>query len=104
MSDDRKPVWPWIVALLIGLPMLYVASFRPACGPVEHDVLPQEILMTDLFSPCLHVVVDGPAPLGTIISTWAKCCGGDDALAEAIARREFMIAPYHGVTSSGLIP
>ncbi len=32
MSDDRKKsVWPWIVALVIGLPVLYVASFGPAC-------------------------------------------------------------------------
>ena len=32
MSEERKkPVWPWIVALLIGLPVLYVASFGPAC-------------------------------------------------------------------------
>jgi hypothetical protein len=32
MSDDRKkPLWPWIVALLIGLPVFYVASFGPAC-------------------------------------------------------------------------
>ena len=32
MSDDsKKPLWPWIVALLIGLPVLYVSSFGPAC-------------------------------------------------------------------------
>jgi hypothetical protein len=32
MSDEgRKPGWPWIAAVLIGLPMLYVASFGPAC-------------------------------------------------------------------------
>ncbi len=32
MTDDRKkPLWPWIVALVIGLPVLYVASFGPAC-------------------------------------------------------------------------
>jgi hypothetical protein len=32
MSDDRKkPLWTWIVALVIGLPVLYVASFGPAC-------------------------------------------------------------------------
>jgi hypothetical protein len=32
MSNDRKkPLWPWIVALLIGLPVLYAASFGPAC-------------------------------------------------------------------------
>src|SRR5262245_39535444 len=40
MSENRKiRVWPWITALLIGLPVLYVVSFGPACwissrGPV----------------------------------------------------------------------
>ncbi len=28
MSDDRKSsLWPWIVALLIGLPVMYVGSY-----------------------------------------------------------------------------
>ena len=41
MSDDRKkPLWPWIVALLISLPVLYVASFGPACWLVERGLLP----------------------------------------------------------------
>ena len=31
MTDERKPLWPWVVALLIGLPVLYAASFGPAC-------------------------------------------------------------------------
>ncbi len=31
MGDERKPLWPWTVALLIGLAVLYVASFGPAC-------------------------------------------------------------------------
>ncbi len=32
MSEERKkPVWPWIVAMLIGLPVLYVLSWGPAC-------------------------------------------------------------------------
>ena len=31
MIDDRKKsLWPWIVALLSGLPVVYVASFGPA--------------------------------------------------------------------------
>jgi hypothetical protein len=30
-SDRKQPIWPWIAALLIGLPVLYVASFGPAC-------------------------------------------------------------------------
>jgi len=32
MSEERKrAVWPWIAAQIIGLPVLYVASFGPAC-------------------------------------------------------------------------
>ncbi len=32
MSEERKKshVWPWIVALLIGLPVLYILSGAPA--------------------------------------------------------------------------
>jgi hypothetical protein len=30
MPDERKPLWPWIVALLIALPVLYVALFGPS--------------------------------------------------------------------------
>jgi hypothetical protein len=36
MSEERKnPVWPWVVSLLVGLPVLYVASFGPACWLVD---------------------------------------------------------------------
>ena len=32
MSEERKkPVWPWIATLLIGLLVLYVVLFGPAC-------------------------------------------------------------------------
>ena len=32
MSEyGNRRIWPWIMALLIGLPVLYVASFGPAC-------------------------------------------------------------------------
>jgi hypothetical protein len=37
MSDDRKPVWPWIVALLMGLPVVYVLSIGPAWWIYEHS-------------------------------------------------------------------
>jgi hypothetical protein len=36
MREVRKPVWPSIVAFLIGLPVLYVASFGPACWVTSH--------------------------------------------------------------------
>lgn len=36
----KKPVWPWTVALLVGLPVLYVASFGPACWMMKRGSLP----------------------------------------------------------------
>ena len=42
MSEERKtPFWPWIVALLIGLPILYVASFGPACWLTNRSAIPR---------------------------------------------------------------
>jgi len=44
MNKERNPLWPWIVALLIGLPVMYIVSFGPACwlvaGPAAVDVRP----------------------------------------------------------------
>ena len=38
MNDDRKkPLWPWIVALLIGLPVLYVLSSGPTVTMAWRD-------------------------------------------------------------------
>jgi hypothetical protein len=31
MNDRKRPLWPLVTAALIGLPVLYVASFGPAC-------------------------------------------------------------------------
>ena len=38
MGEQRKKshVWHWTVALLIGLPVLYVLSFPPACWLTAH--------------------------------------------------------------------
>jgi hypothetical protein len=43
MREERKPLWPWIVAVLTGLPVLYVASFGPACWIVSHANLSGKI-------------------------------------------------------------
>jgi len=40
MDDDRKrPLWPWIVALLIGLPVMYALSIGPVFSITRHEVL-----------------------------------------------------------------
>lgn len=31
MTSSNRPLWPLLTAALIGLPVLYVASFGPAC-------------------------------------------------------------------------
>jgi len=43
MNDERKPVWPWIVALLMGLPILYQLSLGPWVWVLSHHVLPAPI-------------------------------------------------------------
>ena len=60
MSEERTPVWPWIAALLIGLPALYVASFGPACwvsSYVEDDRVhyygERERLVDVIYQPIL---------------------------------------------------
>ena len=63
MSDDhKKPVWPWIVALLIGLPVLYVASFGPACWLVERRILPPRATGI-VFRPLLVATFWGEPPV-----------------------------------------
>ena len=50
MSDDRKtPLWPWIAALLIGLPVLYVLSSGPARSLLmrKASIVPGTIVLPD---------------------------------------------------------
>lgn len=66
MSDDRKkkPLWPWIVALLIGLPGLYVASFGPACWIVSRTGMGSGALPGAYRPVTARLMIDGsPAEL-----------------------------------------
>jgi hypothetical protein len=65
MSDDRKPVWPWIVALMIGLPVLYVASFGPAGWLVNHVFGPEWLknALVVIYMPIIWIDKHGPAPV-----------------------------------------
>src|SRR5262245_58778834 len=85
MSDDRKPVWPWIAALLTGLPLLYVASFGPACGLVEQGILEPSVLRSGVFRPC-YSVFGGPQPLSTLAWGWIRICGGEETLLVEFAK------------------
>lgn len=39
MSNRKPPIWPWVVVVLVGVPLLYVGSFGPACWLVGRNVL-----------------------------------------------------------------
>jgi hypothetical protein len=72
MSEGRKKprLWPWIAALLIGLPVLYVVSFatecwRWGCGTMtdwEYDTLQA------IYDPLFWAAVHGPHPISDITS------------------------------------
>lgn len=56
MSDDRNisHLPHWIAAMLIGLPVLYVASVGPACWLVDREMLPMETAV--IYEPVLQNV------------------------------------------------
>lgn len=41
-EEQRKTVWPWIVVVLVVLPVLYVGGFGPACQLTDRGILPSE--------------------------------------------------------------
>ena len=45
MSDERKPVWPWIATGIL-FPMLYVASIGPACWITSRTNVGESALQT----------------------------------------------------------
>lgn len=80
MSEERKThVWLWIAALLIGLPVLYVASFGPACFLVDRQILRMSVFSLG-FKPCLDIVLHGPELVKNVLWSWAEICGGEDTL------------------------
>jgi hypothetical protein len=60
MSDERKPLWPWIVAMLIGLPVMYVASIGPALWISDREILAGRLnpnpLVQTFYAPVLRLV------------------------------------------------
>jgi len=78
MSEpQKKAVWLWIVAAIIILPLLYLASFGPACLLVDRNLLSISILVK-VFRPCLVIMVYGPEPVSSVFWSWASACGGEN--------------------------
>jgi hypothetical protein len=70
MSDDRKkPLWPCIVALLIGLPVLYVVSFGPACWIMSRT---RDQQLPDGYMPIGWLMSNSPRFVGESIAAYAE--------------------------------
>ena len=89
MGDERKKagVWPWIVGLLVGLPVLYVASFGPACWMTAGH--------RGRMTP-FHPVMIAYVPLGMILGTDPL---GEDWPSKILQRWATLMAPKGSAVS-----
>ena len=72
---NRRERWAkWTLAAAIGVPVLYVANFGPACWLCENRVLPQRATWM-IFRPITWFVVDGNEPARTWLTGYAEACG-----------------------------
>jgi hypothetical protein len=85
MGDEhKKSVWPWIAVMLIGLPMLYVASFGSACWwfadrvtDVDYDLdydggfTAFQPRAPHAYWPFGWLILNGPQPVGRILCWYA---------------------------------
>jgi hypothetical protein len=61
-EEQRESVWQWIVAMLIGLPLLYVASFGPACWICWRRQWESPTLSV-AYAPIIWLMQNGPDPV-----------------------------------------
>jgi hypothetical protein len=58
-EERKKPPWPCIVALLIRLPVLYLASFGPACWLSRRKII-SDYHVWFVYRPVVIAMWDGP--------------------------------------------
>jgi len=97
MSEERKrPVWPWIVATLIAVPVFYVASFGPACWlynwkGVGESTIPVAYYPVILLSECSEL-----NELTRPFATGGRCPAMYPAISIDGEVRWFVDLPEHG--------
>src|SRR5438477_12997376 len=60
--DKPRRTWPWIVAVLIGVPVLYVASFGPACWIADRAAWPSQDALAKIYAPLLRPILGRSLP------------------------------------------
>ena len=66
--DKPRCLWPWIVAVLVGVPVLYVLSFGPACWLALNGRLPprgygMSPAQMRFYDPVFWIMHSGPEPV-----------------------------------------
>ena len=78
-----RPLWPILTAALIGLPVLYVASFGPACWLVNWGALPVRGTGT-AYRPLISLAFHGPEGIRQVMrwyaDLWLPEQGGPDVV------------------------
>jgi hypothetical protein len=78
---NRRERWAKrTLAVTLCLPLLYVASFGPACWLADKELLPFDPVES-AFIPIVQLAMDGPEPFRPAILWYASICGGEDAAA-----------------------
>ena len=95
MSRERKCVWAWIFGLLIALPVLYVASFGPACWmipresvQVDDPELSAEVSVARFFRPLVRAAASNHRFVAPALKWYAGLATGD---ADLVPRMDWLL-------------
>jgi len=70
MNRKPRPLWPIVTAALIGLPVLYVASFGPACWLVSLSTTKRTV--SKVYAPLGTVISRGPVLISDVLYWYAS--------------------------------
>ena len=69
---NRRERWAkWTLASAVGLPVMYVASFGPACWLVSHDGLPR-LGTARIYRPLVHISNKEVSAVSSILCWYAE--------------------------------
>lgn len=76
-AAGKKPGWAfWTTLVLVGVPVLYVASFGPAVWATSRN-LASPSLVERAYGPVLWSMAYGPSTITRALFWWGELCIGD---------------------------
>jgi len=75
----KRPLWPLLTAALVGLPVLYVASWGPAVWIYVYGSDrgwrisgSLQIILDWVYYPLVWLILNGPKPISDALTWYAK--------------------------------